>query len=192
MFHHAEIFRIENKSSSLIFKYRHVFSRAFLLHNRIFPSAGMGTGSLIGISSCHEVTEKASSGIGNTHCSVDKRLNFHIIRNMCTDFPDFLQRKFSCTYHTLGTKIIPETVCLIVGVVRLCADVALDLRTDLLCVHKDSRICDNQCIRSDLLQFLKIFSYAFKIPVMRQDIHCHINFYTMCMGKGNTLTHVLF
>ena len=192
MFYHAEILGIENKSPSLIFKYRHIFSRAFLLHNGIFPSARMRTGSLIGVSACHKVTQKASSGVGNTHSSMDKRLNLHVIRNMCPNFPDFLQRKFSCTYHTFCSQIIPETVCLIIGIVRLCTDVALNLRTDFLCIHKDSRICDNQCVRTDFLQFLKIFSYAFKIPVMGQDIYCHINFYTMGMGKSNALAHVLF
>ena len=85
MFYHTEILGIKNKSSSLIFKYRHVFSRTLLLHNRIFPSAGMGTGSLIGISSYQEIAEKTASGIGNTHRSVNESLNLHIIWNIGTD-----------------------------------------------------------------------------------------------------------
>ena len=192
MFYHTEILGIKNKSSSLIFKYRHIFSRTLLLHNRIFPSAGMGTGSLIGISSCHKVTEKTSSGIGNAHGAVDKRFNLHILRNMCPDLPDLFQRKLSCTYHTFGTKVIPETVSLIIGIICLCTDVTLNLRADFLCIHKDSRICDDQCVRSDLLQFLKIFPYTLKITVMRQDVYCHINLYTMGMGKCDSLTHIFF
>ena len=61
MLYHTEILGIENKSTSLILKYRHVFSGTLLLNNRIFPSARMCTGSLIGISSCHEIAEQTSS-----------------------------------------------------------------------------------------------------------------------------------
>ena len=123
---------------------------------------------------------------------MDKCLDLHIIRNVCTDLTDFLQGKLSGTYHTFRTKIIPETVCLIVGIVGLCTDVAFDLRADFFCIHKDSRICNDQGVRTDLFQLLKIFPYSLKISVMSQDIHCHINFYTMIMCKFDSLTHIFF
>ena len=100
MFYHAEILGIENKKSLSHFQIPAYILPGVLLHNGIFPSARMRTGSLIGVPACHKVTQKASSGVGNTHSSMDKRLNLHVIRNMCPNFPDFLQRKFSCTYHT--------------------------------------------------------------------------------------------
>ena len=111
----------------------------------------MGTGSLVGISSYQEIAEQTAPGIGNAHGAVDKGLNLHILRDMGTDLANLLQGKLSGTDHSLGSKIVPETVGLIIGVVGLGADVALNLRTDFLGVGKNTGICDDQGIR---LQFL--------------------------------------
>ena len=51
MFDHAKILGIENISTALILIDRQVFSRAFFLHNRVFPAARMCARSLVGISS---------------------------------------------------------------------------------------------------------------------------------------------
>ena len=150
----------------------------------------MCTGSLIRISSNQIVAEQASSGIRNTHCSMNKSLDFHIIRNMCTELTDFFQREFPGRYNTFRAELMPETIRLIVCIVCLCTDMALNLRTDLTCIRKDSRVCNDQCIRFQFFQLLQIFSDSRKIIIMCQNIYCHINFYSMFMCKRNSLCHI--
>ena len=90
MLDHAEIFGIKNISSSFIFVYWQIFSRTFFLHDCIFPAAGMGTGSLIGISARKIAAEQTSAGIRNTHGSMDKCLDLQVVRNVCPDLFDLL------------------------------------------------------------------------------------------------------
>ena len=91
MIDHAQIFGIKDVSSSLIFINRHIFSRSGLLYNGIFPTAGMGTSSLIGISSSEEIAEQTSSRIRDAHGAVDKCLNLQAVRNMISDLTDLFQ-----------------------------------------------------------------------------------------------------
>ena len=90
MLDHAQVLGVEDIGSALILINRHILARSGLLHNRVLPTARMRTGSLISVSSYQEVAQQAAAGIRNTHCSVDKALNLHILRNMGTDLPDFL------------------------------------------------------------------------------------------------------
>ena len=136
MLYHTEILGVEDISSSLILKYRHIFTRTFFFHNRIFPTTRMCACPLIRISSNQIIAEQASSGIRNTHCSMNKSLDFHIIRNMFTDLTDFFQRKFPCRYDTFRAELIPETVCLIVCIVCLCTDMAFYFRTNFTGIGK--------------------------------------------------------
>ena len=190
MLYHTEILGVEDISSSLILKYRHIFTRTFFFHNRIFPTTRMCACPLIRISSNQIIAEQASSGIRNTHCSMNKSLDFHIIRNMFTDLTDFFQRKFPCRYDTFRAELIPETVCLIVCIVCLCTDMAFYFRTNFTGIGKNSRICNDQCIRFQFFQLLQIFSDSRKVIIMRQNIYCHINLYSMFMCKRNSLCHI--
>ena len=90
MFNHAKILGVKDVSSSLVFIYRQVLSRTGLFHDRIFPPARMGAGTLVGISSHQEIAQQAAAGIGNAHSSVNEALNLHILRNVGTDLLDFL------------------------------------------------------------------------------------------------------
>ena len=49
MLDHAQILGVKNISTTLIFINRHIFTRTGLFHDRIFPSAWMGTCPTIGI-----------------------------------------------------------------------------------------------------------------------------------------------
>ena len=191
MLDHAEILGIKDISSSLIFKNRHIFSRSCLFHNGVFPPAGMCAGSLIGISSHQIIAQKTSSGIRNAHSPMHKCLNLHIIRNMGTDLPDFLQRKLSCSHHSLRSQLIPETIRFIIGIIGLGTDMALNFRTDFSGISKNSRICDNEPVRLQFLQLFQIFPDTCEIIVMCQNIHSHINLHSMLMGKCNSLCHIL-
>ena len=55
MIDHAQIFGIKDVSSSLIFIYRQIFSGSGLFHHSILPTAGMGAGASVGISSGKEI-----------------------------------------------------------------------------------------------------------------------------------------
>ena len=191
MFDHTQILGVKNIGSSFIFKDRHIFPGPCLLHDGVFPSAGMGAGSLVGISSHQVIAEKTSSGIGNAHCPMDKSLDFHILRNVSTDFPDFLKGKLSGSHHALCTKLVPEAIGFIIGVICLGTDMALDFRTDFPGIRENPRICNDQCVRLQILQFFQIFLHSRQIIVMCQDIHGHINLHSMLMGKGNSRLHVL-
>ena len=65
----------------------------------------------------------------------------------------------------------------------------LNLRTYLFCNLKHPRICNDQCIRFNLSQLFKIFSYPFKIIVVGKNICCNIHFYIMCMCEFYSLFH---
>ena len=140
MLNHTQILGIENISSSLVLIDRHIFPGPCLLHNGIFPAAGMGTGPLVGISSCEEIAQQASTRIGNAHSPMDKCLNLHIPGNIGTNLPDFLQGKLPCTHHTLSPQFMPEPVSAVIGVVGLGADMPLNLRADFLCDHKNTGV----------------------------------------------------
>ena len=146
MLNHTEILGVKNISAPLIFINRHVFARTLFLNYRIFPTAWMCTCALIGISSYKIIAQQASSWIGNAHCSMYKCLNFHIIRNICTDLTNLFQRQFTCSYNTFGSETVPESISLIIGIICLCTDVAFDLRADFTGISKDSRVCNDQCI----------------------------------------------
>ena len=137
---HAEITGIENVGSPFIFIDRKVFSRPALLHHRVLPAAGMGTGSLIGIPSCKIIAQKAAPGIGDAHGSVHKAFNLHFIRNVGPDFRELRKRQLSGGYHALRSKPPPEAVGHIVGVVGLSGNMDLRLRPDLFCQRKHARI----------------------------------------------------
>ena len=192
MLDHAQILGIENKGSSLIFIDRKILSRTTFFHNRVLPSTRMSACSLIGISSGQIIAQQASSGIGDTHRSVDKCLNLHIIRNPVSDLADLFERQLPCRYHTFGSHLIPELIRSIVGIVRLGTDVAFDLRTYFFCNLIYTRIRNDQRIRSDLFQLFKIFPNAFEILIMCQNVGCDIHFDTMFMGKPNAFCHVCF
>ena len=87
---HAQILGVENVGAALILVNRHILTRSGLLHNRVFPTARMGAGTLVGISSHQEIAQQAAAGIGNAHSSVNEALNLHILRNVGTDLLDFL------------------------------------------------------------------------------------------------------
>ena len=95
-----------------------------------------------------------------------KCLNLQIIRNICTDLSDLLQRQFSRCNHTGCAKLMPKIKCTVICVIRLRADMTLYLRTNLARNLKNCRICDNERVRFDFFQFLKIFPHAFQIIIV--------------------------
>ena len=150
----------------------------------------MGTGALVCISARKIVTQQASSGIGDTHCSVDKCLYFKIIWYIITQFSQFIQGKLPCRDNTACSLFVPEIICAVVRVIGLCTDMTFNLRTYFFCNFKNPRIRYDQAVRFYFLQFFKIRSHTGQIAVMRQYIGCNIDFYKMLMGKGNPFLHV--
>ena len=73
-----------------IFINRQILARPGFLHDCIFPAAGVGTGSLIGVPSGEIVAQKAAAGIGNAHGSVDEGLDLQIVGNVRPDLLDLL------------------------------------------------------------------------------------------------------
>ena len=190
MLDHTQILGIKNVSTSFIFINRHILPGSGLFYNGIFPTARVGTGTLIRISSCKKITEKTSAGIRNTHRSMNKCFNFQVFRNVSADLPDFFQRQFPRTYNSFCPQSIPEIIRSIIGIIRLCTDMALNLRTFFLCDHKYPRVGNDQSIRLDSSQFTKIFPHAIQIPVMSQNIGGYIHFHIVAVCKLNSLFHV--
>ena len=86
---------------------------------------------------------------------------------------------------------MPEKVGSVVGVVCLGTDMQLHIRQHPSCNGKNSRVGNNQRIRTDFLQLLKISLYSRKVLIVGQNIGCNINFYPMLMGKGDSLPNLL-
>ena len=113
-------------------------------------TARMGAGTLVGISSCKIVGQQASSRIRDAHRSVNKGLDFHLIRNMLPDFPDFFQGQLSCRHNALCALLVPELIRSVVRIVCLSTDMPLDFRADLHGDAVHARIGDNERVRPDL------------------------------------------
>ena len=147
---HTEILGVENVGSPLVLIDRQILAGSRLLHHRIFPAAGMGTGSLVGVPSGEIVAQKAAAGIGNAHGSVDEGLDLQIVGNVRPDLLDLLHGKLSRGNHALCPQLMPETVGAVVRIVGLGADMDLNLGADPLCNHKNARIRDDQRVGADL------------------------------------------
>ena len=147
MLNHAQILGVKDISSALVLIYREILTRTLLLHNGIFPAAGMRTCSLVGISSGEKAAEQTSSRIGNTHRSVDKALDLKILWNMFTYLFNLGKRQFSRRHDTFCALLIPEPVGHIIRIIGLCRHMNINFRADFTCKGKHSRICNNQGIR---------------------------------------------
>ena len=121
---------------------------------------------------------------------MNKGFNFHILGNMLSDFSDFFQRQFSGSYHTFCSQPVPEPVGFIIGVVCLGTDVTFNFRTNFLRISKNSRICNDQRIRFQPLQLLKVLPNAWKVVIMSKNIYSHINLYAVLVSKSNPLCHI--
>ncbi len=64
------------------------------------------------------------------------------------------------------------------------------VRTDFPCNCKYTRVGDNQRIRTDVPETVKIFPHAFQIFIMGENVRRHIYFCMMLMCKGNPLRHL--
>ena len=193
MLDHAQILGVENIGSPLVLIDRQVFSGSCLFHHRIFPAAGMGAGTSVGISSGEEIAQQASAGIGNAHCPMDKALNFHLRRDFFSNSFDFCQGKFSGRYYSFSSQFPPEQIGFVIRVIRLCGNMHLHLGPYFLGDHEHSGIRNDQCVRLfrfHIPQLSKIFSGTIEIIVVCQDVCGHIDFHTMGMGKSHSLRHL--
>ena len=120
-----------------------------------------------------------------------KRLDLQIIRNMRPDLFDLCHRELPRGNDPLRSQLIPEAVRLIICIICLCADMAFNFRTDALCDRKYTWVCDDQSIRPNLFQFLKIGFHACEVAIVRENIRRHIYLYAMLVCKGNALLHIL-
>ena len=191
MLNHAQISRVENKRAALILLNGKILSGSGLLHDRVFPPAGMRAGSMIGIPSCKIVGQQASPRIGNAHRAVYKGLNLQILRGFLPDLTYFRKTQLSCADHTPGPHSVPEAKGSGVGIVRLRRDVNLQIRAVLLCKIEHSGICNQNRVRAQLLQLTEVRRCTCKIRVMRQNIRCDMHPRAMRMRILNSLCHFL-
>ena len=187
---HAEISRIENERSPLIFLDRHILTGSRLLHDRILPSAGMCTEPSVRITSRHVIREQTSPRIGNAHRPMDKSLDLEVVGNVRANIFYFPEGELSGRHDPLRSEFPPEKEGFIIRVVRLCADVQLQLRCMALCKHEHTRIRDKHSVRPDLRKLLKISRSTFKIRVMRYDIGSDIDLCAVRVRERNALTHL--
>ena len=216
MVNHTEVFGVKDEGSSFIFQNRKIFSRTgfFLQKSHLFfrtcflfqlfqpfrillrrcqilPSAGMRAGTPIGISACKIIGKKTSSGVGYAHCPVDKTFYFQILRNLLPDLPDFLQRQLPGRNHPACSQAVPEKEGLRIGIICLCADMAVYFRTDFSRESEYSGVCNNEGVRMEFLQFFQIDAYSFQISVMCQNIDCHMHLDPVFMCVADPLRHIV-
>ena len=102
------------------------------------------------------------------------------------------------SYLALFNNYIPDpfgkegfnVTCFVVGIIRLCTDMPLNLRAHFHRNPIHSRIRNNECIRSNLFQFGKVSPHTLKILVMCQNIRGDIDLYAMLMRKLHTFFHI--
>ena len=146
---------------------------------------------MIGIPSRKIVGQQAPPRIGNAHRAVHKGLNLQILRGFLPDLTNFRKAQLSGTNHTLCAHSVPETKGSGIGVVRLRRDVDLQIRAVLLRKIEHSGICNQNCIRAQLLQLTEVRRRTCKIRVMRQNIRCDMHPRAMRMCILNSLCHLL-
>ncbi len=140
VFYHAQVFRVKDIRSSLIFLNGKIFTGSCFFHQIVFPAAGMGTCSTVGISARKIITEETPAGMCHTHSSMNKCLYLQILRNIVPDLLDFIQRKFSGRHYSFCPQAVPETIGGIIYIISLCTYVQFHVRCNFLCNLKYTRI----------------------------------------------------
>ena len=154
--YHAEVLGIKEEGASLVLKDRHGLARALLLGHAVLPAAGVGALTVVRVSPRHEAREQAAPRIRDTHGAVHKGLNLHPRRNFFPDFAYLGERELSGRHDAARAEFPPEEKGPVVRVVRLGAHMQLNAGTEALCEHKECRVRDDDRIRPQRGELLKI------------------------------------
>ena len=186
MLDHAQVFCVQDKGSPA-FRDLHVLSRPGLLHKMVFPSAGLGTFAVVGISSRQIIGQQASSREGYAHGAVDEGLDAKCRRTVRTDFADFFHAALPGKHHRIRAELVQERRGFAVQYPQLRADMSCTFRRMTLRHAKQSEIRQDQRVRSQLLQEGEIVRDKRQFLLPGQHIACDICFLTPLMDQTDRL-----
>ena len=151
----------------------------------------MGAFAAIRISSYEVVAQKATSGVGNTHGTMDEGLNLHLLRDMGTDVLNLCKGQLTGSNHTGGSHIPPEIKGSVIGVVGLGTDMNLNIGIQrILGNHEHTGICNQDRIRMHFVQLFEILLGLWQVIIMGQNIGGNVHLHIPLMGELYSFHHL--
>ena len=153
---HAHILGVVQIGAASVLLDREELARALLLHERIVPAARLGARAVVGIAAGHVLRDKAAAGVRNAHRAVYERLDLKLLRGLCADLGDLLERKLAREHDALRALLRPEVRRLVVEDAGLGGDVNGHARRVLSRHTQHAHIRDDERIRARIGQQLQI------------------------------------
>ena len=116
-----------------------------------------------------------------------ERLDLKLLRGLCADLGDLLERKLAREHDTLGAFIRPVVCRLVVKDAGLSRDVNGHARRILPRHTQHAHIRDDERIRACVLQQLQIGRKRRKVAVGRHNINCNVALDAVRVRVGNAL-----
>ena len=154
--YHTEILRVKEEGTSLVLKDRHRLARALFLGHAVLPAAGVRALAVVCVPPRHEAREQTAAGVRDAHRAVHKSLDLHLRWDFLPDFAYLRERELSGRHDAARAEFPPEEEGPVIRVVRLSAHMQLDARAEALCQHKERRIRDDNRVRPEFGQLLKV------------------------------------
>ena len=129
---HTQIVGVQDVAAALILPDLHKLAGAGLLHQMVFPAAGLGALAPVGIPFGQILAEQAPAGHAHAHGPVHKHLQFQFPRGFGPDGGDVLQGQFPGQHHPLGPQLKGGGGGGVVGNAHLGGEMDFHIRGQLL------------------------------------------------------------
>ena len=161
-----------------------------VLEHPVFPSAGVGTGTLIRVAMRKVIREEASSGICHADSSVDEEFKLHV-RAIPVDLPDLAQGNLPGKDDPFDSDLLPEFHLGPIRVVRLDRKMDLGFRV-LLADHIDEPgIRHDEGIGAKRIHPLECMHEWLDLNVVRVDIRGEVDLLSSLMAIGDRFGKVV-
>ncbi len=162
----------------------------FAFLHLIFPAAGVGAGSLIGIAFIDVTGQQTAAGIGHAEGAVDKDFQLHL-RHLLTNLRNLLQRQFARQNHPRQPHLLPEFHRRPVYRVGLHRQMNRHLGEGLTHQHDQAGIGHDQGVWLHGDHRRQIADKSLQLGVMGRDVDHHVEFFAQLMRLGDTDSQIL-
>ena len=113
----------------------------------VFPAAGVGAGTLVGVAVVEVAGEQAAAGICHAQRAVDEDFQLHL-RATLADFFDFFEREFAREDDAADAVVLPEFDRRPIDGVRLHGEVDGQLRVGVFHGHDEAGVGHDERVRA--------------------------------------------
>jgi hypothetical protein len=135
--------------------------------------------------------KQAAPGHRHAHGAVDKCFQFQFRRSVVPNDRDIIQRKLPRKHHTLRPQIIRCRRGRIIGNARLCGNVKLHFRRNMLRHRQHAQVRNDERVHAGFPCAPHKIGHAGDLLVGRHCIQCQINPAPSGMGKAHALRQLL-